>query len=78
MTGFSNDGTVVGMRVLEHSETPGLGAKAEEAEFYEQFSGKSTDGDISVDSISGATVTTDGVLAGVNTAREVFNTQLSN
>lgn len=78
MTGFSNDGTVVGMRVLEHSETPGLGAKAEEPEFYEQFSGKSTDGDISVDGLSGATVTTDGVLAGVNTAREVFNTQLSN
>lgn len=78
MTGFSNDGTVVGMRVLEHSETPSLGAKAEEAEFYEQFSGKSTDGDISVDSISGATVTTNGVLAGVNAAREVFSTQLSN
>ena len=78
MTGFNVDGTVAGMDVLEHAETPGLGAKAEEPEFRDKFIGKSTSEEITVEAISGATVTTDGVLAGVNEAREVFNTQLSN
>lgn len=78
MTGFANDGTTVGIRVLEHSETPGLGAKAEEPEFTDKFVGKATDEEIKVDVLSGATVTTNGVLSGVNAAREVFNTQLSN
>lgn len=78
MTGFNVDGTVAGMDVLEHAETPGLGAKAEEPEFRDKFIGKSTSEEITVEAISGATVTTDGVLAGVNEVREVFNTQLSN
>ena len=78
MTGFSNDGNVVGMRLLEHSETAGIGSKAEEPEFTEKFVGKSVETEITVDGISGATYTTRGVLDGVNAAREVFNTQLSN
>lgn len=78
MTGFNTDGTVAGLDVLEHSETPGLGAKAEEPEFRNRFVGLSTSDEITVEALSGATVTTTGVLAGVNEVREVFNTQLSN
>ncbi len=78
LTGFNIDGTVAGLDVLEHSETPGLGAKAEEPEFRNKFVGKSTSEANTVEAISGATVTTDGVLAGVNEAREIFNNQLSN
>ncbi len=78
MTGFSNDGTVAGMKVLEHSETPGLGAKAEEPDFTDRFKGKAVSDEVTVETLSGATYTTKGVLAGVNAAREVFNTQLSN
>lgn len=79
LTGFSKDDkNVVGMRVLEHSETPGLGAKAEEPEFTERFAGKSTEEEVEVEALSGATITSKAVMFGVNNAREVFKTQLSN
>ncbi len=41
MVGIDADGVITGLRVTGHSETPGLGAKATEPDFYEQFSGKS-------------------------------------
>ncbi len=78
MTGFLKDGSVAGMRLLEHSETKGIGSKAAEPEFSEKFIGKAVAEEITVDTITGATYTTKGVLSGVNEAREVFNTQLSN
>lgn len=78
LTGFTSDGNVVGMRLLEHSETKGIGSKAEEPEFAEKFIGKTVADEITVETISGATYTTKGVLVGVNIAREVFNAQLSN
>ena len=37
MTGISADGQITGVVILEHSETPGLGANAEKASFTEQF-----------------------------------------
>ena len=78
MSGFKLDGTMAGIRILGHGETPGLGSKAEEPEFTDKFVGKSLDGDIDVEVISGATVTTNGVLKGINQAKDVFNSELSN
>ncbi|MBU5256731.1 MULTISPECIES: RnfABCDGE type electron transport complex subunit G [Tissierella] len=78
LTGFASDGNVMGMRLLEHSETPGIGAKAAEADFSDKFVGKGASEEIKVEAISGATITSKGVMAGVNIAREVFNTELSN
>ena len=40
MAGFKPDGSVIGISVLEHKETPGLGTKMTEPEFKEQFTGK--------------------------------------
>ena len=37
MTGISADGQITGIVILEHSETPGLGANAEKASFTDQF-----------------------------------------
>jgi len=37
MTGISADGQITGVVILEHSETPGLGANAEKASFTDQF-----------------------------------------
>lgn len=79
LTGFSlEDGNIIDMRILDHSETPGIGAKAEDPEFTSKFIGKNTDEVITVDTLTGATYTTNGVLLGINAAREVFNSQLSN
>ncbi|WP_317854980.1 RnfABCDGE type electron transport complex subunit G [Chakrabartyella piscis] len=42
MVGIDADGIVTGLRVTSHSETPGLGAKSTEPDFYEQFTGIDT------------------------------------
>ena len=64
--GIQSDGTVSGIAILSISETAGLGMKAAEPDFYEQYSGKQTDhfyvskdggeGE-EIDAISGATIT---------------------
>ncbi len=79
MVGILNDGTVSGMKVVSHSETAGLGAKAAEEDFSAQFAGKPADGNLSVIkngtpkdneivAISGATITSEAVKSGVNAA----------
>lgn len=77
-TGFSIEGEVVGIRLLEHSETPGFGARAEEPEYTDQYIGKSTDEEITIEGLSGATKTDTTVRAEVNEAREIFNAHFAN
>ncbi len=74
--GVKLDGTVNGISFLSISETAGLGMKAAEEDFMKQFenknvesfqytkNGASADGE--VDAISGATITTNAVVNGVN------------
>jgi electron transport complex protein RnfG len=71
-------GKLTGIRVMTHTETPGLGARAAEPEFYEQFSGKgiketalSSKGG-AVDAISGATMTSTGVSDAIRKGMELF------
>lgn len=70
MVGVNPNGKVTGVTVLDHSETPGLGAKAENSDFLDQYVGRS--GRIVVGSdinaITGATITSKAVTEGVNTA----------
>ena len=64
MAGFKPDGTITGITVLEHKETPGLGTKMSEPKFKDQFIEKNPsefnlkvkkDGG-SVDAITAATI----------------------
>lgn len=76
--GMEADGTVKGIEILEISDTPGLGLKAEEPEFKDQFVGKNSEGltvvkggnagEDQIDSISGATITSSAVTNAVNAA----------
>ena len=80
MVGLDLEGTVTGVSVVKNSETAGIGSKVMENEpntkgvgVLDQFIGKSAaDGTLNVgsnvDAITGATVSTKGVTAGVNTA----------
>ena len=76
IVGIDADGTVTGVQVTEHGETPGLGAKAQDESWISQFAGttsgvsvsKGEPGDNQVQAISGATITSDAVATGVNTA----------
>ncbi len=73
MVGVDNSGTITGLRVTSHAETPGLGAKATEPAFYEQFTGQS--GEIlvtkdggQIDSITSSTITSRAVALGATDA----------
>lgn len=81
MTGIDMDGKVTGIIILEHDETPGLGAKATGDSFREQYVGISAEGSVNVtkdggdiDAISGATITSRAVCSAVNQAIDIYNT----
>ncbi len=66
---------VTGVSIVSHSETPGLGARITETDFTESFQGKSLENELTKDDInalSGATLSTNGVVAAVNNARTLF------
>ncbi|MDR0653488.1 MAG: RnfABCDGE type electron transport complex subunit G [Synergistaceae bacterium] len=85
VAGIKNDGKLNAIRILNHSETPGLGAKSVLPEFYEQFTDidkaavvkrePETPGEIQA--ISGATITSNGVTNGVNVALEYWRSHLA-
>lgn len=64
MVGVDHSGAVVGVRIISMSETPGLGSRVGGDEFLSSFNGKS--GEISVDVISGASISSAAVISGVN------------
>jgi electron transport complex protein RnfG len=83
MVGVDGEGTVTGVSIVDNAETAGIGSKvmandalASGVGVLDQFQGKSAaDGVLTVgtnvDAITGATVSTKGVTAGVNTALAV-------
>lgn len=76
MVGVSKEGKVLGVQIVSHSETPGLGAKAQtDTDFLNSFLGLS--GTVRVDkdggeadTVTGATVTSRAVAEGVSAALE--------
>ncbi|MDO4326362.1 MAG: RnfABCDGE type electron transport complex subunit G [bacterium] len=76
--GITSDGTITGIGFLTINETPGLGMKAKDDEFKNQFIGKNAPqlslvkgggaGDAEINAISGATVTSTAVTNAVNAA----------
>lgn len=71
MASFSSEGQVLQAKLLQNSETPGLGKKAESPGYMEKFLGTGDSGPVptrksdlsapDADSISGATITFSGV-----------------
>ena len=86
LVGFDNEGTVLGYTILEHAETPGLGAKA--SEWFQKgqkgdITGKnpattkftvSKDGG-DIDAITASTITSRAFLLAVQNAYEELNKQ---
>lgn len=79
MVGISPDMSVSGIKVVSNSETAGLGAKAADAAFSDQFENKKTPlsvikngkaEDDEIVAITGATITSSAVVQGVNDAIE--------
>lgn len=84
--GFTMDGTITGVRIGDHQETPGLGAKSKLPFFYEQYLNLKADGNIQVikqevaegenaiQAITSATITSQAVTDGVNLSKLVLDT----
>lgn len=75
MVGVDTSCKVVGVKITQMSETPGLGAKASEPDWLNKFVGKTNGiniakggkgGENDVDAISGATITSKAVANGIN------------
>lgn len=87
LVGFDNDGNILGYTLLEHQETPGLGAKAD------QWFQKGQKGDIigknpsspltvskdggQVDAITASTITSRAFLQAVNNAYNAYKGQVA-
>ena len=80
--GIDVTGTITGLEILEISETAGLGMKAADKSFRDQYVGINADGVVytksgktqnnEIDAISSATITTKAVTDGVNGAITIF------
>ena len=80
--GIDMEGTITGLEILEISETAGLGMKAADKEFRNQYVGINADKVVytkngktdanEIDAISSATITTAAVTDGVNGAITVY------
>jgi len=84
--GVTNEGEIVGMKVVSHAETIGLGSKIDNADFQSQFIGKGTDAVIKVtktspkedeiSALSGATYSSKSITSAVNNAIDIYNQYL--
>lgn len=84
MTGIDTEGSITGVAILSHGETPGLGANATKESFTDQYRQsipenglsvtKGTAGDGEIAAITGATITTDAVTDAVNAAVSLYHT----
>ena len=77
------DGTLAGISVggANFAETSGLGAKAKEPEFQDQFAGKTLPVDLKqnggeIDAITGATITSRAVIKGIGEAVDKMSAQV--
>lgn len=76
--GLKEDGGITAIGIRETSDTPGLGLKAKDAPFKDQYIGKTAEklsvtksgnaGDAEINAISGATITSSAVTNAVNAA----------
>lgn len=73
MVGIDADAKITGVKLMTHNETPGLGTKTAEPNFTDQFIGIQTqETDSKVDTISGATISSNAFKKAVKTAFVAF------
>lgn len=79
MVGVNPDGKITGISITTQSETPGLGSRVTEPSFTKQFKGMTLSDSLNlsakggkIDAVSGATVSSKGVVTAVRKALELF------
>ena len=74
---------IIGLEIIQHSETPGVGSKVEKVSFRKQWKNLSinepiqlrTNGGV-IDAISGATYSSNAVIDGTNKIKSIINEHL--
>lgn len=75
MVGVYADGTLAGVKLVSHSETPGLGSRAGDPEYLSQYIGKNSAAlEGGIDVITGSTISSEAILEGVNSALAAHDT----
>ena len=85
--GLQADGTINGIAFTELNETAGMGMRCDEPAFKDQFNGKNvtkfilnktggSTADDEIDSVSGASISSNAVVNAVNAALDFFNTTI--
>ncbi len=74
MVGLDAEGKVVGVKIISHGETVGIGDRIQNGEFLDKFVGKQDALNGSVDTISGATYSSRAVVNGVDAALSAYKT----
>ena len=83
--GLTADGKIIGISFTELNETAGLGMKADEPAFREQFNGRggeltlvkgTASGEQEISAITGASVTSNAVISAVNAGLDLYETTL--
>ncbi len=76
MTGIDSEGTVIAIKIVSSTETPGLGKRVEETAFTDQFKGLAQ-GDApysdDITTIAGATISSDAVVKSVENAQTFYS-----
>lgn len=79
MVGYDVEQKIKSVEIIGHSETPGVGDKVKNPDYLAGYAGK--EGELSlntdVDKIAGASVSSRGVMAGVNAATEALQAFLA-
>ena len=78
IVGISVDGLMTGVKVVSHSETPGVGERIiSNGSILSQFVNASENSIASVETITGATVTSKAIIEGVSKAFEAVSQLLT-
>ncbi len=74
VVGFSNDGTILAVVIMDNDETPGMGARGAEESFTAQFAGMAAESLTinDIDAVSGATYSSKAVVNAINVAISAF------
>ncbi len=78
MVGIDANGAITGVKVTDHAETPGLGTKAADPAYLEQYKGvtetpaANIKDDANIDHISGASITSNAVYNAVSLALKQY------
>lgn len=75
MVGVGTDGSITGIKIVSHSETPGLGSRVNDVGYLSMYTGKS--GTLSfgngIDAITGSTISSKAVLEAANRALAAYS-----